>query len=183
MAAPRQLLTKIVPEHWDSQDPSPGSGYNRVRYLQNVNDLVNRPVANRANISTNATAIACNGNVQSSGIGTALLQPLRYSEFTVKARVTFNINSAGPAFIYVYRTLVGIPANGAAPDVTDVIVGGDAFMGGPTSAAVNQSGAFSYIDTGLDSTKRYQYYLAVKGPNTNTLNLINNSQLFVMERS
>jgi hypothetical protein len=179
----RQLLEKLTPEHWDSQKPEPNSCFNRVRWLQNLNDLVNRPVLNRLQASTNATAVNTNGAVQSTGVGTGLLQPKRYAEFTIKTRVTFNINSAGPAFVYVYRTLGAIPANGAAPNVGDVIVGGDAFLGGPTSAAVNQVGAFSFLDTGLDVTKQYRYYLAVKGPNANVLNLVNASQLLAMERS
>lgn len=170
----RSLLEKITPLHWDPQ---------QTRWLQQVDDLVNRPVINRVNISTNATAIVCNGAAQSSGVGTGTIQPKRYAELTIKARVTFNVNSVGPAFVYVYRTTGAIPANGAAPNIGDVIVGGDSFMGGPTTAGVNQSGAFSFIDTGLDVTKTYRYYLGVKAPNTNTLNLINSSQIFVMERS
>lgn len=170
----RSLLEKITPLHWDPP---------QTRWLQQVDDLINRPVVNRVNISTNATAIVCNGAAQSSGVGTGTIQPKRYAELTIKARVTFNVNSVGPAFVYVYRTTGAIPVNGAAPNGGDVIVGGDSFMGGPTTAGVNQSGAFSFIDTGLDVTKTYRYYLAVKGPNANTLNLINSSQIFVMERS
>ena len=51
------------------------------------------------------------------------------------------------------------------------------------TAGVNQSAAFSFLDTGLDVTKKYAYYLAVLGPNGNQVNLVNNSQLLVMERS
>jgi hypothetical protein len=178
----RTLVEHITPQHWDSQKPG-GSGFDRVRWLQGIVDLFNRPAINRAQASTNATAVNANGAIQSSGIGTQLLQPKRYAEFTVKARVTFNLNSIGPAYVYVHRTLGAIPANGAAPGGGDVIVGGDAFLGGPTSAGVNQSGAFSFIDTALDATKQYRYYLSVQGPNGNTLNLVNSSQLFVMERS
>jgi hypothetical protein len=177
----RQLLEHLLPAHWD--DAKPGSGFPRVRWLQGLSDLVNRPVINRATASTNATAIACNGAVQSTGIGTQTLQPKRYAELTVKARVTFNLNSAGPAFHYIYRTLGAIPANGAAPNAGDVIVGGDSFLGGPTTTGVNQAGAFSFLDSGLDVSKSYRYYLAVKAPNGNTLNVINASQLLVMERS
>jgi hypothetical protein len=176
-----QLLENLEAQHWEGH--TPGSGFNRMRWLQGLSDLVNRPVNNRANATTNATAVNCTGAVLSSGIGIQQLQPKRYSEFTVKARVTFNINSAGPAFVYVYRTLGAVPANGAAPNVGDVIVAGDAFIGGPTSAGVNQSGALSFLDTGLDVSKRYRYYLAVKGPNATVLNLVNASQLLVMERS
>lgn len=179
----RRLLPTLIPQHWDSQKPTSGSGQNRVRYLQSVDDLVNRPVTNRVNASTNATAVNANGAIQSTGVGTGLVQPKRYGEFTVKARVTFNVNSVGPAFHYIYRTLGAIPANGAAPNGGDVIVGGDAYLGGPTSAGVNQSGAFSFLDTGLDVSKQYRYYLAVKAPNTNVVNLVNASQLLVMERA
>ena len=179
----RQLLEQLTPQHWDSREPARGSGFERTRWLQGVVDFLNRPALNRGSASTNATAITTNGAVQSSGIGTSPLQPKRYAEFTVKARVTFNINSTGPAFVYVYRTLGAIPVNGAAPNVGDVVVGGDAFTGGPTTSGVNQVGAFSFIDTGLDVTKKYSYYLAVQGPNANTLNLVNSSQVFVLERS
>lgn len=180
----RQLLENLVPEHWDSRQPESGSGFNRVKWLQSVSDLVNRPILNRASASTNATAVNCNGNVQSTGIGCGPLQPKRYAELTIKARVTFNINSAGPAFVYVYRTTGAVPANGAAPNVGDVIVGGDAFLGGPTSNGVNQAGAISFIDSGLDPSKQqYRYYFAVKGPNGTVHNLVNASQLLVMERS
>ncbi len=179
----RQLLEQLTPQHWDSGKPQQGSGFQRVRWLQGLSDFINRPALNRGSASTNATAVVTNGAAQSSGIGTTPLQPKRYAEFTVKARVTFNVNSTGPAFVYVYRTLGAIPANGAAPNVGDVVVGGDAFTGGPTTSGVNQVGAFSFIDTGLDVTKSYSYYLAVLGPNGNTLNLVNNSQLFVLERS
>lgn len=183
----RQLLEQIKAEQWDSQKPAPGSGYGRTRFLQSLSDLLDRPVKNRLTVSTNATAVVCNGAVQSSGIGVGVvgqsLQPKRYAEFTVKARVTFNINSVGPAFVYVYRTTGAIPANGAAPNGGDVIVGGDAFLGGPTTSGINHCGALSFIDTGLDVTKQYRYYLAVKGTNTNTLNLVNASQLLVLERA
>jgi len=179
----RQLVQEIVPQDWDSGKPEANSGFSRVRFLQNIADLFVRPVNNRLTNSTNATAIAANGNVQSSGIGTAQQQPQRYAEFTVKARVTFNVNSTGPAYIYVYRTLGAIPANGAAPNVGDVVVGGDAFTGGPTTSGVNQSAAFSFLDSGLDVTKQYRYYLAAKAPNGKQVNLVNSSQLLVMERS
>jgi len=182
--AQTELLEKLVPDHWESQKPQPGSGTNRVKWLQQLNDVIRRPVMNRGSAATNATATNCTGAIQSTGIGLPnSLRPLRYGEFTIKARVTFNINSTGPAFVYVYRTLGAIPANGAAPGGGDVIVGGDAFTGGPTSSGVNQSASFSFIDTGLDKSKNYQYYLAVKGPNATVHNLVNNSQLFVLERA
>lgn len=179
----RQLLEQIVPLHWDSGKPKSGSGFPRVKFLQSITDLFGRPVNNRLSASTNATAVNCNGGVQSTGIGTGQQQPKRYAEFTVKARVTITLNSAGPAFVYVYRTLGAIPANGAAPNGGDAIVGGDAFLGGPTTNGVNQCGSFSFLDSGLDVTKQYRYYLVVRGPNGNVFNLVNASQLLVMERS
>ncbi len=179
----RQLLENIVPGQWDSQKPERGSGFGRVRWLQGVSDLLDRPVKNRLSISAPPTAVNLNGIAQSSGVGVGQLQPKRYAEFTVKARVTFQVNSVGPVYVYLYRTLGAIPARGAAPNAGDVIVGGDAFTGGPTSNGVNQSAAFSFLDTGLDVTKKYSYYFAVSGPNGNVLNLGNNSQLLVMERS
>lgn len=179
----RQLLETIVPSDWDSQKPQTNSGFSRTRWLQGVSDLVNRPVNNRLTNSTSNTAVNANGNVQSSGIGTGPQQPKRYAEFTVKARVTFNVNASTPAYVYVYRTLEAVPANGAAPNAGDVVVGGDAFTGGSMVTGVNETGAFSFLDTGLDVTKQYSYYLAVKAQAGKTLNLVNSSQLLVMERS
>jgi hypothetical protein len=179
----RNLVQELVPADWDSGKPQANSGFSRVRLLQNITDLFNRPVNNRQAQSTNATAIATTGAAQSSGIGTAQQQPTRYAEFTVKARVTFNVNSVGPVYVYVYRTLGTVPVNGAAPNVGDVVVGGDAFAGGAMTAGVNQSASFSFLDSGLSVSAKYTYYLAVKGPNGNTVNLVNSSQLLVMERS
>lgn len=181
----RQLLEELTPSHWDSGKPASGSGFNRVRWLQGISDLVNRPVLNRSNVASSApVAVNTTGAVQSTGIGISnRLQPKRYGEFTVKARVTFNINSAGPAFCHVYRTLGAIPANGAAPNAGDVVVGGGAFAGGPTSNGVDQVGTFSFLDTGLDRTKQYNYYLTVEASNGAVLNLDTGAQLFVMERS
>lgn len=177
----RNLLDKINPSDWDSQKPG-SSGFNRVRFLQNVDDLVNRPVINRVTATGTNVAVAANGAIQSTGIGTAAIQPLRYAELTNKIRLTFNVNSAGPAYFYLYRTTGNIPAKGAVPNVGDVVVGGDAFAGGPTTSGVNQAQAFSFLDTGLDVTKKYKYYVAVQAPNGNTLNVVSSSH-FVMERS
>lgn len=181
----RQLLETLDPAHWDSQEPAPNSGFNRMRWLQGLSDLVNRPVNNRLTAQTSATAIAANGTIQSSGVGTALMQPKRYAEFTVKARVTFRLNSVGPAYLYVVRTVFPhtIPANGAALNAGDVIVGGDAFSGGMVPSGGNQAAAFSFLDSGLSVNSKYSYYLAIQAPNGNVLNLVNNSQLLVMERS
>lgn len=179
----RQLLEQIQPQHWDSQKPAAGSGFHRVRLLQSISDLFSRPVTNRATVSTNATAINCNGTAQSTGVGIIAIQPKRYAELTVKARVTFNLNAVGSAFVYMVRTLGQIPANGAPLNVGDVFVGGDAFVGGPNQGNANYSGAFSYLDTGLDISKSYRYYLAVSGTNGAVLNLVNLSQFLVMERS
>ena len=179
----RELLPQVAPEQWDSQKPGANTGYKRVLWLQNLNDLIKRPVANRLSGQSAGTAVNCNGAAQSTGIGCGPLQPKRYAEFTVKARVSFNVNSAGPAYVRVYRTLGAIPANGAAPNAGDVEVGGDSFMGGATVNGVTESGNLSYLDSGLDVTKQYSYYLAVVGPNGNVLNLVSGSQVLVMERS
>jgi hypothetical protein len=179
----RNLLETIQPQHWESQKPASGSGFNRVRWLQGLNDLVNRPVSNRGVITLPPTIITLNGALQSTGQGINQLQPKRYAEFTVKARVTFQLNGAGAGYVHVMRTLGSIPANGAAPNAGDVIVGGDAFAGGQLTGGVNQAGAFSFLDTGLDITKSYRYYLAVKGTAAQQLSLANTSQLLVMERS
>ena len=183
MAASRQLLEELVPGNWDSQKPAPNSGQARIRWLQQLSDLVNRPLNNRQSNATSGTPVATSGGVQSTGIGTPLQQPKRYAEFTVKARVTFNINSIGPAYVYVYRTTGSIPGNGSAPNAGDIIISGDAFTGGAMTAGVNQSGALSYLDAGLSVNSKYSYYLAVNAPGGNTLNLVNSSQLLVMERS
>jgi hypothetical protein len=172
----RQLLENLTPAHWD---------FPQVRWLQGLSDLLNRPVNNRLAVTSPNAAIVANGNVQSSGVGVGPMQPRRYAEFTVKARVSFNLNSVGPAYMYVYRTLFpfAIPVNGAAPHAGDVVVSGDAFAGGAMTAAVNESAALSFLDAALDVTKKYSYYFAVKAPIGNTLNLVNASQLLVMERS
>lgn len=177
----RRLLPQIAPVHWDGPKGSPNSP--RTTFLQSVDDLFNRPVLNRLAASTNATAINCTGAILSTGIGVGPMQPKRYAEFTVKSRVTFNINSTGPVYLYVYRTTGAIPANGAAPNGGDVIVGGDSFFGGATLNGPNMAQAFSFLDSGLSASGTYRYYLAVFGPNGTTLNLINSSQLLVMERS
>lgn len=180
----RQLVENIVPQHWDVQDKNaPGNGYHRVRWLQSLLNVINRPVLNRVSVSTNATAISCNGSVQSSGIGTGTITPQKYAELTIKARVTFNLSGNGTLYIYVYRTTGSIPANGAAPNGGDVAVGGDSFAGPATVGSQNMSGSLSFIDTGLSETQAYRYYLAVKGTNALTANLVNSSQLFVLERS
>jgi hypothetical protein len=180
----RELLDTIVPLDWDSQTPGANTGFQRVRWLQGVSDLVKRPVANRATATTSATAVNTTGGAVSTGIGCGPLQPKRYAEFTIKARVTFHINTSGPAYLYVYRTTGPIPANGALPNPGDVIVGGDAFAGGATpGAGTNQIGVFSYLDTGLSVNTQYRYYLAVNAGNGSVVNLVNSSQLLVMERS
>jgi len=180
----RELLQTIVPSDWDSQKPGANTGFQRTRWLQSLNDLLKRPVANRATAGTSATAVNPTGTPISSGIGCGPLQPKRYGEFTVKARVTFNINAAAPAYLYVYRTQSAIPANGAMPNAGDVIVGGDAFAGGAIpGSGINQIGTFSYLDRGLSVNDRYSYYLAVNAASGNVVNLVNNSQVLIMERS
>src|SRR6185312_9263599 len=179
----RNVVTKITPQDWDSQNPG-NSGYNRTRWLQSTSDLLNAPVSNRGVATTVGVTVAANGTTQSTGIGTANAQkPIRYAEFTIKARVTFNVNSAGPVYMTVFRTLGNVPANGAAPNVGDVAVGGDAFFGGATVNGSNTAASFSYLDTGLDVTKLYKYYLAVQSPNGSAVDVLNTSQIIVMERS
>jgi hypothetical protein len=181
----RELLETIVPADWDSQKPSANSGFQRTRWLQGVNDLVKRPVVNRALVIAPDPAVNTTGSPVSTGIGTPNpLQPKRYAEFTVKARVTYNINATVPAYLYAYRTVGAVPANGAPPNAGDVIVGGDAFAGGATpGSGVNQIGTFSYLDTGLSVNLKYTYYLAVSAASGHVVNIINSSQILVMERS
>lgn len=170
----RNLLEKLQPSDWKAS---------QLKHLQGIDDLVNRPVNNRVT-STGTPVINTNGAIQSSGIGTGnAMTPKRYAEFTVKLRVSFNVNSVGPVYLYVMRTTGAVPANGAVPNGGDVEVSGDSFWGGPTANGVNQSASFSFLDSGLLQTQAYRYYLAVKAPNGNTLNIINNSQMLVMERS
>lgn len=179
----RELVDKIVPSQWDSQKPAPASGTQRVRWLQNVTDLLRRPIANRLTVSTSSTAVTTTGSAVSTGIGIGPIQPKRYAEFTVKARITFNFSVSQPVYVYVYRTTGAIPTNGSAPNAGDVVVGGDAFFGGSVTAATNYAGTFSFLDTGLGDSTNYRYYFAVNGANGQTFNLINSSQLLVMERS
>jgi hypothetical protein len=91
----RNLVDQITPDHWDSAKPEPGSGFRRVRWLQQLTDLLNRPVLNRLSASTNATVVNATGAVLSTGVGSGLMQPKRYTEFTVKARVSFNLVGGG----------------------------------------------------------------------------------------
>ncbi len=90
--------------------------------------------------------------------------------------------ASGPILLYVYRTLGAVPANGAAPGGGDVVVGGGAFAGG-SHADGDFACAFSFLDTGLDVTKSYRYYLALEGPNGETVTIENTSELLVMERA
>jgi hypothetical protein len=180
----RELLDTIVPSDWDSQKPAVNSGFSRTRWLQGVSDAFKRPLVNRALVISPDPAVNGTGAAVSTGIGVGPLQPKRYAEFTVKARVTYNASAAVAVYLYVYRTTGAIPANGAAPNAGDVIVGGDAFAGGQISSAdVNEIGTFSYLDTGLSVNGKYNYYLAVSAPGGAVVNLVNNSQLLVMERS
>jgi hypothetical protein len=181
----RELLDTIVPQDWDSQKPGANTGFSRTRWLQGVSDLVKRPVVNRGTASTSATAVVPDGAIVSSGVGTPNpLTPKRYAEFTVKARVTYSVNTPSDVYVYVHRTAGAIPANGSPPNADDVIVGGDAFAGGHVSAAgVNEIGTLSFLDTNLSVNGKYNYYLSVKAPSGATVNLTNSSQLLVMERS
>lgn len=176
----RQLIQHIVPQTWDSQKPVAGSGTQRVRYLQDVNDVINRPVTNRQTASSNTT-VAANGSNQSTGIGTGKQQPKKYAEFTVKARVTYNLNASQTLYLYIYRTTGNIPANGAAPNGGDVVVGGGAFAGGMQASGVNQAASFSFLDTGLSVSQQYRYYLGIAAPNGTTVTILSSS-IIVMER-
>lgn len=175
----RRVLPNLTPQQWDGEKSTQQP---RTNYLQNVDDTIQRPINNRLTAASTGTNVNCNGAVQSSGIGVGTLQPKRYAEFTVKACVTFEINSVGPAYVYVYRTTGAIPANGAAPNAGDVAVGGGSFTGGAMTSGVNESGSLSFLDTGLSVSQTYSYYLAVKGSNGNTLTLASGSQVLVMER-
>jgi hypothetical protein len=152
-----------------------------VQWLQSLSDLLSRPLLNRVVVSTNALAVNLNGASQSTGLGTAAVTPVRYGEFLVQARVTFNLSANGGLFVYVYRTKGAVPANGAAPNVGDVIVGGDAFAGPATVGGQSYAGTLSFFDTGLLQSQAYKYYFAVNGTNALVGNLLNNSTLQVSE--
>lgn len=152
-----------------------------LQWLVSLIDLLNRIRQNRVTASTNATAVALNGTIQSTGVGTGQILPKRYAETWINARVTFNISAGGSLYVYVVRTTGVIPANGAALGVGDVVVAGDSFAGPATAAGVNVNGSLSWIDNPLSVTQQYRYYLAVKGTNGLTGNLVNNSQLQVSE--
>lgn len=175
-----ELLDKLIPSDWDSKKPG-NTHFPRVRWLQTVSDIVARPLNNRLTASTNATAVVLNGAVQSTGIGTGQQMPSRFAEFMVKARVTFNLSGAGTLYVFLYRTTGAIPANGAAPNVGDVVVGGDSFAGPATVGGQNMNGSLSWFDTGLSQSQNYRYYFAVKGTNALTANLVNNSSVQVSE--
>ena len=176
----QELLDKLIPGDWDSKKPG-STHFPRVRWLQSVSDIVARPLNNRLTASTNATAVVCNGAIQSTGIGTGAQTPSRFSEFLVKARVTFNLSGAGTLYVYVYRTTGAIPANGAAPNGGDVAVAGDAFAGPATVGGQNMVGTLAFIDAGLSQSTQYKYYFALRGTNGLTGNLVNNSILMVSE--
>lgn len=175
--ARKQLLPTIQHTDWEKG----GSGEQRVRFLQELDDVVARPLNNRVTASTNATAVVCNGAVQSTGIGTIAITPKKFAETQVQARVTLSASANGVYQVFVMRTTGNVPANGAAPNAGDVVVGGDSFGGGTLVANVNTPATLSVIDSGLNAAVGYKYYLAVEGPNTDTLNLINSSQLTVSE--
>lgn len=151
-----------------------------VQWLQSLSDLLSRPLLNRLVVSTNALAVNLNGTIQSTGLGTAAITPVRYGEFLVQARVTFDLSAAGVLYVYVFRTKGAVPANGAGPNAGDVAVGGDAFAG-PAINANSFVGALSFFDTGLLQSQAYKYYFAVNGTNALTGNLINASTLQVSE--
>ena len=174
--------TEHVPVEAFGHDPKGTHATTRQRWLQNnVVDVLARPSTNRVTATTSATAVALNGAVQSTGVGTGRIIPLKYAELWVKARATFNISGAGAMYIFVYRTKGAIPANGAAPNAGDVAVAGDAFAGPATVGGQNMSGSLSFIDQGLNQNQQYRYYLAVSGTNALTGNLVNNSQIMVSE--
>lgn len=179
--SPRQLLQTIAPQDWDDHG-KPGTGYNRVRALQDISDVIARPLNNRLSVTANAAvAVACNGAVQSTGLGAGKITPKVYGETSVQARVTLSPSATGTYQVYVYRTTGAIPANGAAPNGGDVIVGGDAFGGGSLAGGVSTPATLSIIDQNLSQSQAYSYYLAVLGPNADTLTVAANSQLTVSE--
>jgi len=173
----QRLLPELVPQDWGQGR----QGYNRLRHLQSIDDLVNRPLANRVSTSGSSAAVTLNGQIQSTGLGAGRITPSRYAETEVKARVTFSIASAGSLYIYVMRTTGNIPAAGSNAGAGDVAVGGDAFAGPATAAGVNVMGTLSAYDTGLSQTQGYNYYLAVKGTSGVAANIVNTSQLLVSE--
>jgi hypothetical protein len=173
-------MQTIVPSHWDDGG-KPGSGFNRVRALQDLSDLVSRPLNNRVMNSISVATVNLNGNIQSTGIGAGPIAPQRYAETSVQARVTLKASAAGAFSVFLYRTTGSVPANGQGPNAGDVVVGGDAFGGGSLAAGVNTPATLAITDQELSATQQYSYYFAVSGPNGDTLSLINGSQLIVSE--
>ncbi len=87
------------------------------------------------------------------------------------------------AYHYVYRTTGAIPEMGAAPECRRCHCRRRCLRRGNGRKRRDQTGAFSYLDSELSPTTQYRYYLAVNGNAGKTVNLVNNSQLLVMERS
>lgn len=179
MAQPLNILPHIGDE-WEGHN-GPQKGRTRRDFLNSVQDAVVRHINNRAQAPATAAAIVCNGARQSTGLGTTALQPSRYGEFQINARVTLNAPVAGNFFVYVYRSTVGVPAAGTAPAGGDVVVGSGAFGGGALPAGVDTPATVTLFDQNLNQQLQYFYYLAVQGPNTDTLNLAAGSQLTASE--
>lgn len=151
-----------------------------IQWLQSLVDVVTRVITNRVRAAGGA-AVNCNGTVQSTAVATPAITPKRFAELWVQARVTFSLNAAGTLYVFVYRTSGAIPINGAAPNIGDVAVGGDAFGGAADVPAQNFIASLSYIDSGLSATTAYKYYLAVQGTNGTVATLAGTSQMIVSE--
>ena len=175
----RQILDTIGNE-WDLNDPA-GAGFARKRFLQNLSDVVARPINNRVTVPNAGTVVALNATPQSTGIGTGAIMPSKFAETQLNVRVTLNTSMAGNHYVYIYRTTGVIPPNGSPPNVGDVIVGGDAFGGGQLPVGVDTPATLSFIDQGLESSQSYKYYFAVTGPNGANLTLKNGVQLMASE--
>jgi hypothetical protein len=65
--------------------------------------------------------------------------------------------TGGSASLYLYRSTVGIPAQGSAPYASDVQLAQIASGASTTSAALTN---YYYFDTGLTPNTTYYYYLA-----------------------
>lgn len=190
----RSIVDQIQPTDWQTPvkvkdgagigQTADVRGNSRMKWLQSLTDLLNRPINNRVTATSTGINVTSTGAILSTGLGTALIQPKRYAELTVKARVSFSLSAGnGPILVYVYRTSGAIPALNAAPGVGDVVVGGGPFGGGATFSPDEQAGSLSFLDTGLDVSKSYAYYFALKSPNGTVATLLNASQLLVLERA
>lgn len=115
-----------------------------------------------------ATSIGA-GQVVSTGLGVQLAPST--SRTRVGASVTLPTYSGADSFpdgppsvmAQVYRSTVGVPAAGSAPNGGDVAVG-SILIGGSSSYTQPVSRSLDYLDTGVAAGTTYYYYIAISLP-------------------